>query len=246
MEPQKLKFRGVFISATDTSVGKTTLAAGLIGFLRKKGINVGVMKPVASGAIECDSGKLISQDAEMLVKFSESSDPWEWINPYCLATPVNPALAAKIEGVTIDLSRITRCFEEISHKHDFVVVEGAGGLMSPVFENLLVRDMICAMDLPVVIVSRAALGTINHTLMTFECLSHRGIETLGFFLNRFPRNPNLSESTNAEIITSISGVPHLGSVPELGDFFSQHDLIEEFSRSLHRDQFLEILRDEPA
>jgi dethiobiotin synthetase len=240
---ENLKYRGVFVSATDTSVGKTTLAAGLVGFLRKQGVNVGVMKPVASGAIECDSGKLISQDAEMLVKFSESSDPWEWINPYCLATPVTPALAAKIEGVTIDMTRIQSCFEELSRRHDFVVVEGAGGVMSPIFENLLVADMISALGLPVIIVSRSLLGTINHTLMTFECLRQREIKILGFFLNRFPEKPNLSESTNAEIITSVSGVSFFGSVPDLGDFFSQHDLVEKFSRSIHRNQLLEALRD---
>jgi len=239
---ERFKFQGVFISATDTSVGKTTLAAGLIGFLKNQGVDVGVMKPVASGAIECDSGKLISQDAEMLVKFSGSSDPWEWISPYCLATPVSPALAAKIEGVTIDFRRIRRCFEEIAHKHDFVVVEGAGGVMSPVFDSLLVTDLIIAMALPVMIVSRSSLGTINHTLMTIECLNRRQIGVLGFFLNRFPKNPNLSESTNAEIISTVSGIPHLGSVPDLGDFFSQHDLVAEFSRSIHRDQLLETLQ----
>jgi dethiobiotin synthetase len=240
---EKLKYRGVFVSATDTSVGKTTLAAGLIGLLKRQGINVGVMKPVASGAIECDSGKLISQDAEMLVKFSGSSDPWEWINPYCLATPVTPALAAKIEGVTIEMTRIQSCFEELSRRHDFVVVEGAGGVMSPIFEKLLVTDMIRVLGLPVIVVSQSLLGTINHTLMTFECLRKREIEILGFFLNRFPKKPNLSESTNAEIITAVSGVPHFGSVPDLGDFFSQHDLVEAFSRSIHRDQLLEALQD---
>jgi len=240
---EKLKYKGVFVSATDTSVGKTTLAAGLVGFLKRQGIDVGVMKPVASGAIECDSGRLISQDAEMLVKFSESSDPWEWINPYCLATPVTPALAAKIEGVTIDLTRIQSCFAELSKKHEFVVVEGAGGIMSPIFENLLVADLISALGLPVIIVSRTVLGTINHTLMTFECLRRREIGILGFFLNRFPRKPNLSESTSAEIITSVSGVAHFGSIPDLGDFFSQHDLVDEFSRSIHRDQLMEALRD---
>ena len=129
----KLKFKGVFVTATDTSVGKTTVAAGLIGFLKRQGIDVGVMKPVASGAIECDSGKLISQDAEMLVKFSGSTDPWEWINPYCLATPVTPSLAAKIEGINIDFRKLRNILDEISQKHDFVVVEGAGGAMSPIF-----------------------------------------------------------------------------------------------------------------
>ena len=170
-----LKYKGVFITATDTSVGKTTVAAGLVGFLKKQGVDVGVMKPVASGAIECDSGKLISQDAEMLVKFSGSTDPWEWINPYCLATSVTPSLAARIEGVVIHFDRIKSAYDEIAKKHDFVVVEGAGGAMSPVFENLVVVDMIRALDLPALIVSRSALGTINHTLMTDECLRTRQI-----------------------------------------------------------------------
>ncbi len=241
MESKKLKFRGIFISATDTSVGKTTLAAGLMGFLKREGIDVGVMKPVASGAIETDSGKLISQDAEMLVKFSGSTDPWEWINPYCLATPVTPSLAARIEGVTIDFERIRSCFEQIANRHDLVIVEGAGGLMSPIFETLVVADMIEKLGLPVVVVARATLGTINHTLMTFECLDIRKIHNLGFFLNRFPKNPNLAERTNAEIIASISGVTHLGSIPDLGDFFSQQDLIDNFSSSIQREKFLEIL-----
>src|SRR5262245_41701619 len=235
------KHKGVFITATDTSVGKTTIAAGLVGFLRKQGINVGVMKPVASGAIECDSGKLISQDAEMLVKFSGSTDPWEWINPYCLAAPVTPSLAARIEGVTIDFGRVGSAYEEIAKRHDFVVVEGAGGVMSPVFETLVMVDLIRALNLPALIVSRSALGTINHTLMTGECLRSRQVPVLGFFLNRFPKDPNLSESTNAEIIASVGGLAHLGSIPEMGDLFSQQQVIETFTQAAHRDQLLEML-----
>ena len=107
------RYKGVFVTATDTSVGKTTVAAGLVGFLKKQGVDVGVMKPVASGAIECDSGKLISQDAEMLVKFSASTDPWEWINPYCFAAAVTPSLATKIEGVPISVDKIKSSYEEI-------------------------------------------------------------------------------------------------------------------------------------
>ncbi len=236
----KSRFKGVFVTATDTSVGKTTVAAGLAGFLKRQGVDVGVMKPVASGAIECDSGKLISQDAEMLVKFSGSKDPWEWINPYCLATAVTPSLAARIEGVAIDFKKVRAIYEEIATKHDFVVVEGAGGVMSPVFENLVVVDMIQALDLPAVIVSRSALGTINHTLMTANCLRNRQVPVLGFFLNRFPRNPNLAESTNAEIIASVGELVHLGSIREMGDFFSQQDVIEAFAQAVHRDQLLEL------
>lgn len=237
----KLKYKGIFVTATDTSVGKTTLAAGLVGFLKKQGVDVGVMKPVATGAIECDSGKLISQDAEMLVRFSGSTDPWEWVNPYCLATPVTPSLAARIEGVSIDFPRLKTIRDEILKRHDFIVVEGAGGAMSPVFEEQVVADLIEIMELPAVIVSRSSLGTINHTLMTYECLRMHRVPVLGFFLNRFPKTPNLAESTNAEIIASVGGLPHLGSIPEMGDFFSQQEVVETFTRAIHRDQLLEIL-----
>jgi dethiobiotin synthetase len=237
----KSKSKGVFVTATDTSVGKTTLAAGLIGFLKSQGKDVGVMKPVTSGAIECDSGKLISQDAEMLVKFSGSKDPWDWVNPYRLVTAVTPSVAARIEGVTINFGKLRAVYGQIAAQHDFVVVEGAGGVMSPVFEELVIVDMIKALDLPAVIVSRSGLGTINHTLMTAECLRTRDVPVLGFFLNRFPRNPNLAESTNAEVIASVGKLAHLGSIPEMGEFFSQQDLVETFARSVHRDQLLELL-----
>jgi dethiobiotin synthetase len=239
MSVKRLKAKGIFVTATDTSVGKTTIAAGLIGYLKRQGIDIGVMKPVASGAIECDSGKLISQDAEMLVKFSGSADPWEWVNPYCLATAVTPALAAKIEGITIDLDIIRENFSRLSNKHQFVVVEGAGGVMSPLFEQLVMLDLISHLELPTLIVSRSALGTINHTLMTYQCLKLRKVDVVGFMLNRFPRSPNLAESTNAELISRVGKIDFLGSLPELGDFFSQSELIDIFSTSIHRDKLLD-------
>ena len=243
MKPIQTKYRGVFVTGTDTSVGKTMVAAGLVGLLKKEGIDVGVMKPVASGAIECDSGQLISQDVEMLVRFSGAKDSWELINPYCLATPVTPALAAKIEGIGIDLDRIKQCFEAISVEHKFIVVEGAGGVMTPLSDNLVVADLIRFLDLPAIIVSRPDQGTINHTLLTIECLRNRQLKALGFFFNRFPDFPNLAESTNAEIVTTVSGVPHLGSVLELGDFFSQQQVTEAFASSVLRERLLEALCD---
>lgn len=239
MSVRRLKSKGIFVTATDTSVGKTTIAAGLIGYLKRQGFDIGVMKPVASGAMECDSGRLISQDAEMLVKFSGAADPWEWINPYCLSTAVTPALAAKIEGMTIDLDVIREDFIKLSSKHDFVVVEGAGGVMSPLFEQLVMLDLITLLELPTLIVARSALGTINHTLMTYQCLTMRNVDVLGFMLNRFPRSPNLAESTNAELISRVGGIDFLGSIPEMGDFFGQTELVDVFSASIHRDKLLD-------
>ena len=239
MSVRRIKAKGIFVTATDTSVGKTTVAAGLIGYLKRQGIDVGVMKPVASGAIECDTGKLISQDAEMLVKFSGVADPYEWINPYCLATAATPALAAKIEGITIDLDVISEAFNKIASKHELVVVEGAGGVMSPLFEQLVTLDLIALLELPTLIVARSTLGTINHTLMTYHCLKSHTIDVLGFMLNRFPRNPNLAESTNAELISRVGGIDFLGSIPEMGDFFSQQGVTDTFSSSVLRDKLLD-------
>jgi dethiobiotin synthetase len=239
MSVRRLRSKGIFVTATDTSVGKTTIAAGLIGYLKRQGIDIGVMKPVASGAMECDTGKLISQDAEMLVKFSGATDPWEWINPYCLSTTATPALAAKIEGITIDLDVIRDDFIKLSNKHEFVVVEGAGGVMSPLFEQLVMLDLISLLELPTLIVARSSLGTINHTLMTYHCLKMRQVDVVGFMLNRFPRSPNLAESTNAELISRVGGLDFLGSIPEMGDFFSQSELIDIFSASVHRAKLLD-------
>lgn len=233
------KHKGVFITAADTSVGKTTLAAGLVGYLISHGWDVGVMKPIATGAIECQSGRLISQDAEMLVKFAAVRDPWEWINPYSLASAAVPVVAAKVEKTPIILERIQECFHHLSAAHSFIVAEGAGGVMTPLTESLVIMDLIKTLEIPAIVVTRAGRNAINQALMTLQCLKNREIETLGFFINRFPPKPNLSETTCAELIASLSGALHLGTIPELGDTFSQQQLIRTFENSINKDAFEE-------
>jgi len=234
-----LRNRGIFITATDTNVGKTALAAGLAGYLKERGVNVGVMKPVATSAIECESGKLISEDAEMLVRFAGATDPGEWINPYCLATSAVPSIAAKREGVFIDFGKIRDCFLKLAASHELVIVEGAGGVMTPVFENRLMIDLIQFLETPTVIVTQANRGIVNHALLTMESLQRRGVAIAGFFINRFPARPTLSESTCAEVISSLSGIPCLGIVPELGESFSPSDLLRAFGGSLNMSVFEE-------
>ncbi len=236
----QLKNRGVFITATDTSVGKTALAAGLAGYWRGRNVNVGVMKPVSTGAIECESGKLISQDADLLIRFSGANDPREWINPYCLATSAVPSIAAKREGVSFDFGKIRNCFLKLAASHEMIIVEGAGGVMTPLFDERLMVDLIQYLDIPAVVVTQASRGIINHTLLTIECLKRRGVAVAGFFINRFPPRPNLSESTSAEVISSFSGVPCLGLVPELGESFSPADLLKAFAGSLNLSMFDEV------
>ena len=226
----RARYRGVMITGTDTEVGKTVVAAGLARFLREEGLDVGVMKPVASGAVESAAGVRESSDVVALMRAAGCSDPVEWVNPYCFAAPVAPALAAELEGVSVDVERISDCYERLCSRHDLTVVEGAGGALTPVFGELSVADLAQRLRIPALIVSRAGLGTINHTVMTFECLRSRGVECLGFFLNRFPPSPDLAERTNADRIAAITNVLHLGSIPELADPL-ESGLAEHFSGS---------------
>lgn len=239
------RYRGVMVTGTDTEVGKTVVAAGLARFLRRQGLDVGVMKPVASGAVESAAGRPVSSDVVALVQAACCSDPVEWVNPYCFKAPVAPALAAELEGVSVDLERIDDCYERICSRHDLTVVEGAGGALTPVFGKLSVADLAQRLRIPALIVSRAGLGAINHTVMTVECLRSRGVECLGFFLNRFPPTPDLAERTNAGRIAAITGALHLGSIPELtdplGSGFAEHFLRSSRGESLRK----VLLRAEP-
>ena len=241
----KTRYRGLLVTGTDTGVGKTVVAAGLARFLRAQGLDVGVMKPVASGAVESAEGGRVSSDVVALMAAACCSDPVEWVNPYCFIPPVAPALAAELEGVAVDLGRIGSCYERLSSRHELTVVEGAGGALTPVVGKFSVADLAQRLRIPALIVSRSGLGTINHTVMTVECLRSRGVECLGFFLNRFPETPDLAERTNAGRISAITGVLHLGSIPDLedplGSGFSEH-----FLRSPDRERLREVLlRAEP-
>jgi dethiobiotin synthetase len=235
----KAGYRSLFVTATDTEVGKTVVAAGLVRFFRRQGLDVGVMKPVASGAMESMAGTRVSTDVAMLMEAAHSSDPVEWVNPYCFAAAVAPSVAAELEGVAVDITWIRTCFERLSSRHDLMVVEGAGGALTPVCGSLLVADVAKRLQIPAVIVSKAGLGTINHTVMTHECLRHRSVDCLGFFLNRYPRTPNLAERTNAACIASITGAPHLGSIPDLGDP-ARSGFAEDFLRSLDQKRLRKI------
>jgi len=241
----RARYRGVMVTGTDTEVGKTVVAAGLVRFLRGQGLDVGVMKPVASGAVESAAAGRVSPDVLALVKAAGCSDPVEWVNPYCFTAPVAPALAAELEGVSVDLGRIGHCYEQLCSRHDLTVVEGAGGALTPVSGKLSVADLAQRLRIPALIVSRAGLGTINHTVMTIECLRSRGVECLGFFLNRFPPTPDLAERTNADRIAAITGGHQLGSIPEVSDPLGS-GVGEHFLRSSDGERLRKrLLREEP-
>lgn len=211
--PQK---PGIFITATDTGVGKTVVAAGLALALKDRGIRVGVMKPVATGCYGND-GHLISQDAVYLLEAAENDNP-VWASPSRYRNPLAPSVAAMIEKREVDLKQIRRAYQELQKEYDFIIVEGVGGLMVPLTKDYFVSHLIREFKLPVVIVSRATLGTINHTLLTVDAAAVRGFDIRGIIFNRIPKaNFSLAEITNPKVIHELTSIPILGSIPEMDD-----------------------------
>lgn len=201
---------GIFITGTDTGVGKTTVAAGLAGALKHRGYSVGVMKPVQSGA-GVKNNRLYSQDAEILIAAAGSNDDEALVCPYLFREPFAPCVAAEMEGKTIDIEVIKNSYKELERRHDIVIVEGAGGIAVPIKGSFLVSDLILHLNLPAIIVSRAGLGTINHTFLTAEYAKARRIPVIGVIVNDY--RGGIVEQTNPEMIAKLTGVQILGIIP---------------------------------
>jgi dethiobiotin synthetase len=212
-QSRTLKARpGIFVTGTDTGVGKTIIAAGLVIALRKRGIDAGYFKPVASGAVKTKTGWL-SPDLRLILNTTGLMDPPPLMNPVCLVPPLAPLPAAECSGVRWSRSEITKALNLLRSYHDFLVVEGVGGLMVPLKKNFWVIDLIKQVGFPVLIIGRPGLGTINHTLMTLTLLKLQRVKVLGFLFNGQRGKPGLAEKTAPEIIESYSKVPYWGTLP---------------------------------
>ena len=223
--------KGVFVTGSDTGVGKTVIAGAIAAAIKAHGLDVGVMKPVASGAKEKE-GKLVSEDAVYLKKIIDSTDDDALVNPILLKPPLAPAMAASKTGVPIDIDKIWKAYEELTNKHDFVVVEGIGGLMVPIDETMLVADMVLKMDLALVIVSRDYLGTINHTLLTVEYARSRNLRIKGIVINMLKNGDDFVRE-----IEKHSSVPILGTIPFKENVSVEDcvygDIVEYFRREIN-------------
>ncbi len=197
--------RSFFVTGTDTGVGKTFVAAGLAAAFRRRGVDVGVMKPVATGR---------SDDAGRLIKAAGSNDPIDLVNPIHLEAPLSPHLAAKLERTRVDMRRIDRAFHELKSRHKLLIVEGAGGILVPIRDHFTMADLAKRLRLPVLIVARDTLGTINHTSLTVEIARSRGLKVLGVVVNRSrPGRADLAERLNPSAIAAAAGVKTLASIP---------------------------------
>ena len=205
---------GLFVTATDTEVGKTVIASAIARHMRLNRLRVGVFKPVATGCPRRREG-LVSEDAELLAHHADSAFPLDVVCPVRYAEPLAPAVAAQRAGEPLDWSAIGRALSTIAADSDVTIVEGVGGVLVPMDDHHTVLDVMVALQLPTVIVARAALGTINHTLLTVGAIRAAGVPIAGIIINRYPaENPSTAEETAPDIIQHWARVPILGLVPD--------------------------------
>lgn len=201
----------VFITGTDTDVGKTIITAGLAAVLQSLGFNVGVYKPVQSGGMYDNSGKLCSPDLEFVKKIDNN------VLTHCtymLETPAAPIVSAALESEVIDMNAIIRDYKSLSAKCDIVIVEGAGGISVPIAPSLTYKDLAKALHLPTLCISRPSLGTINHSILTAEYADKYGLEFLGFIISGYPvGTKDVAIKTAPRYISNFTNKEVLGIVP---------------------------------
>jgi len=211
-----MKHSAIFITGTDTGVGKTVVSAALAAAFRKRDIDAAVMKPIATGAVK-KKNRLISCDVEFLRKAARSKDEISLVNPYCADLPLAPAAAFKLRNKKISIDRVKDCLRKLLKRHEIVLVEGIGGLFVPIKDNYLVADLVKDLDIPLIVVSRNGLGAINHALLTIKQANDLGLDVLGIiFNNTYKPAADISRKTNPRIIKEISGADIIGEFPYLG------------------------------
>lgn len=209
-----LSIPGLFITGTDTGVGKTVIAGAIGQWFTRSGFVTAVCKPVATGCVHRREG-LVSEDAELLATWANVRHPLDLICPQRYAEPLAPAIAAERAQQPLDWGTIQRSLNLMSRDSDRMIVEGVGGLMVPLDEKHTVLDVAKWLNLPAVIVARPGLGTINHTLLTVSALRSWGIRVAGVVINRYPaENASIAEETNPRAIERWGKVPVLCIVPD--------------------------------
>lgn len=204
--------RGLFVTGTDTGVGKTMVACGLAAALRRRGCRVGVLKPVETGCAMGRQGEMLAADAEALRFFSETSDPSSIVCPQRFAEPLAPEVAAERAGTAVNLDLVRAAFDQVSSGADFVIAEGAGGLLVPVAPGVAMADLAKSLGLPVLLVVGSKLGAINHALLSAEAIRQRGLELVGYVVNFLSPEADLAAETNVAVLHHHLGPP-LGVIP---------------------------------
>jgi len=205
----------LFVTATDTDIGKTYVCAGLAYALKKSGIDVGIMKPFACG-VKQKIG-FSSNDLTILTNAAMVDDAEDIINPFFFPIPASPYTAAKNLGVKIDVEHVMECFRKLDEIHDIVLVEGIGGIMTPILKDYAVIDLIKDLMANTIIVTSSKIGTVNHTVLTYNMCKNMNIPIKGLIINNFDSTgypiPELERDLSA-----LTDLPVLCSLPHMKKF----------------------------
>jgi len=223
--------KSLFITGTDTDVGKTYVTAGLTVTLRKMGIDVGIMKPLAAGSPQKKGFK--SEDVEILSRAAQISDPENLMNPQFFKMSASPYTASKNLKVPVKVGSVLSAFKNLSKKHSMLLVEGMGGIMTPILKNYFVADLIKEMKLDAVIVTRTRVGTINHTLMTCQMCKKYKIPIKGIIINNFDTDGYQLKTLKRDL-KSLTGIPILGTIPYIENL-SDTSLYKSFKKNVNMD-----------
>ena len=214
----------LFITGTDTDVGKTCVTAGIVNYLSKMNIDVGVMKPFASGYKANEDS--ISEDVEILTKYSGVTDPVDLINPYFFEIPTSPYEACMKLNREIDISKVVDAYNQLISNHDVVIVEGIGGIMTPISQNYFVSDLISELKLNSIIVTGSKIGAVNHLMLTYEHSQQKNLNFNGFLINQnVPDGYELSSLRQQ--VSRLTGEKVFGAIP-YHESFNLDSYVENF------------------
>jgi len=207
--------KGFFITGTDTGVGKTIIAGALIKVLCHLGVKTGAMKPVETGCVH--EGKiLIPSDGMFLKQMAQMQEHVTQVSPCCFESPLAPLAASEIEKKSVSIIAIKKAFYSLYTNYDAVIVEGIGGLMVPLETNYFLVDLAKEIGLPLIVVAKPGLGSINHIMLTVNYALKEGLRVAGVIINySLPPENSLAEETNPPLLKQICPVPLIGIFPYL-------------------------------
>lgn len=207
--------KGIFVTGTDTNIGKTFIACIIAKVLKEHGIDVGVMKPFATSRRRYSS-TYASEDTWRLSGAAQVVDPDDLINPYFYQIGTAPLLAATMSGRPIpDLGFAVKKLRTLSRQHAFIVVEGIGGVMVPISMKKTILDFAKMIGFPVIIVASPKLGTINHTLLTFHACRSRKIQVYAIIINKYPEKPSKTQEAILPLLSALTGVKKAIEIPQI-------------------------------
>lgn len=219
----------LFVTGTDTDVGKTYVTAGLAVTLRKMGIDVGIMKPFAAGTAQKKGFK--SEDVEILVNAAQVNDPELLLNPQFFPIPASPYTALKNLKIKPNIRLILNQFQKLSKLHSMMLIEGMGGIMTPILRDYFVTNLIKDMKSSVIIVTRTKIGTINHTIMTCKMCEQYKIPVKGIVINNFDADGYKIKELKRDL-ENLTNMPVLGSIPFIDDM-SDASLYRVFKKNIN-------------